>query len=98
MSETNVPRILVVDDQPINPDILRSKVGVFIDLFTANRALNELNEALQAEVAEREKAQEALRLANQELEHRVQERTAALRHAHQGVRENAERLRMAMHV
>ncbi len=84
--------------KPINPDILRSKVGVFIDLFTANRALNELNEALQAEVAEREKAQEALRLANQELEHRVQERTAALRHAHQGVRENAERLRMAMHV
>ena len=84
--------------KPINPDILRSKVGVFIDLFTANRALNELNEALQAEVAEREKAQEALRLANQELEHRVQERTAALRRAHQGVRENAERLRMAMHV
>src|SRR5205809_4874926 len=51
--------------KPINPDILRSKVGVFIDLFTANRALNEanralneanralndLNEALQAEVA-----------------------------------------------
>jgi PAS domain S-box-containing protein len=84
--------------KPINPDILRSKVGVFIDLFTKTRALNELNEALQGEVAEREKAQEELRLSNQELERRVQERTAALKRAHQGVRENEERLRMAMHV
>jgi PAS domain S-box-containing protein len=84
--------------KPINPDILRSKVGVFIDLFTKTRALNELNTVLQGEVAEREKAQEALRLANQDLERRVQERTAALSRAHQDVQENAERLRMAMHV
>jgi len=40
--------------KPINPDILRSKIGVFIDLFTKTRALAALNEALQAEVAERE--------------------------------------------
>jgi PAS domain S-box-containing protein len=84
--------------KPINPDILRSKVGVFIDLFTKTRALNELNEALRGEVAERENAQEALRIANQDLERRVQERTADLSRAHQGVREHAERLRMAMHV
>jgi signal transduction histidine kinase len=84
--------------KPVNPDILRSKVGVFIDLFTKTRALNELNETLQGEVAEREKAQEALRLANEDLERRVQERTAALSRAHQRVRENAERMRMAMEV
>jgi PAS domain S-box-containing protein len=84
--------------KPINPDILRSKVGVFIDLFTKSRALNELNTVLQREVAEREKAQEALRLANEDLERRVQERTAALSRAHQAVQENAERLRMAMYV
>jgi PAS domain S-box-containing protein len=84
--------------KPINPDILRSKVGVFIDLFTKTRALNALNTVLQEEVAEREKAQEALRLANQDLERRVQERTAALSRAHQDVQENAERLRMALHV
>ena len=44
------------------------------------------------------KAQQALQLANQELERRVQERTAALTRAHQGVRENEERLRMALEV
>ena len=54
--------------------------------------------ALQREVAEREKAQQALQLANQELERRVHERTAALTRAHQGVRENEERLRMALEV
>jgi PAS domain S-box-containing protein len=84
--------------KPINPEILRSKIGVFIDLFTKTRALAEVNDALQAEVAERERAQEALRQANQELEQRVQERTAALSRAHQGVRENAERLGMALDV
>jgi signal transduction histidine kinase/DNA-binding response OmpR family regulator len=84
--------------KPINPEILRSKVGVFIDLFTKTRALAELNDVLREEVAEREKAQEALRVANQELEFRVQERTAALNRAHQGVRENTERLHMAMDV
>jgi len=85
-------------NKPINPDILRSKVAVFIDLFTKTRALADANEALQREVTERERAQEALEIANQELERRVQERTAALSRAHQGVRENEERLRMAMSI
>lgn len=84
--------------KPINAEILRSKVGVFIDLFRKTRALAEANEALQREIAERERAQAALQLANEELEQRVQERTAALTRAHQGVRENEERLRMAMDV
>jgi PAS domain S-box-containing protein len=84
--------------KPINAAILRSKVGVFIDLFRKTRDLAGLNEALQREVAEREKAQRALELANQELERRVHERTAALSRAHQGVRENEERLRMALEV
>ncbi len=84
--------------KPVNAQILRSKIGVFIDLFRKTRQLSALNEALQKEVAERERAQEALQLANYELEHRVQERTAALNRAHQGVRENEERLRMALDV
>ena len=46
--------------KPINPAILRSKVGVFIELFRKTRALARLND---------------------ELEHRVEERTAALTHA-----------------
>jgi signal transduction histidine kinase len=84
--------------KPINPEVLRSKIHVFIDLFQKARALAELNAALQREVAEREDAQQALHVANLELERRVQERTAALTRAHQGVRENEERLRMALDV
>jgi PAS domain S-box-containing protein len=84
--------------KPINAEILRLKVGVFIELFRKTRALAEVNEALQREVAEREKAQQALQLANEDLERRVRERTAALNRAHQDVRENEERLRMALDV
>jgi PAS domain S-box-containing protein len=84
--------------KPINAGIFRSKIGVFIDLFRKTRALVELNDALQREIAERESAQQALQVANQDLECRVLQRTAALNRAHQGVRENEERLRMALEV
>ena len=84
--------------KPVNAEILRSKIGVFIELFRKTRALAQVNETLQHEVAERQRAQEALEVANKELERRVQERTAALTRAHRGVRENEERLRMAMDV
>src|SRR5262245_12019516 len=84
--------------KPINADILRSKVGVFVEVFRKTRALAILNEALQAEVAERQRAEEALHHSNQALEVRVQERTAALSRALEGARENEERLRMAVEV
>lgn len=84
--------------KPINARILRSKIDVFVDAHKKSRALVEVNKALQREIAEREKVQEALERANLELERRVQERTAALTRAHQGVRENEERLRMALEV
>jgi len=84
--------------KPINADIFRSKIAVFVDLFRKTRALADLNHALQREVAERELAQQALRASNEDLERRVLERTAAVNRAHQGVRENEERLRMALEV
>jgi signal transduction histidine kinase/CheY-like chemotaxis protein len=84
--------------KPVNPEVLRSKIGVFIELFRKTRALADVNEVLQREVGERERAQAALQRANQELEARVEERTRALTRAHQGVLENAERLGMAMDV
>jgi signal transduction histidine kinase len=67
--------------KPINPDILRSKVAVFIDLFRKTQALARANDALQHEIMAREGAQDELRRANQDLERRVEERTAALQEA-----------------
>ena len=84
--------------KPVKADILRSKVSVFVDLYRKTRALGILNAELQREIGARQKAQEALEQVNQELELRVAERTAALTVAHRGVKENEERLRMAMEV
>jgi PAS domain S-box-containing protein len=84
--------------KPVHPAILCSKIDVFIDLFRKTHALAEVNERLQLEIVERQKAQQALQAANQELEERVSERTAALARANRDVRENEERWRMAMEV
>jgi signal transduction histidine kinase len=81
--------------KPVNPDILRSKIAVFADLFRKTRALAAANEALEKEVAERQRAEEALRQANEELEARVQERTADLLRMNQALRENDDRLQAA---
>jgi PAS domain S-box-containing protein len=85
-------------NKPINPDILRSKVSVFVNLFRTTRALASAVEALNAEVAERQRAQEELRMAKNELESRVLERTAELARANREVRDNEERLRLALAV
>jgi PAS domain S-box-containing protein len=65
--------------KPVNPDILRSKVAVFAELYRMQREIRESNQALVAEVTERRRAQEQLRELNSTLEHRVIERTRALR-------------------
>jgi signal transduction histidine kinase len=64
--------------KPIRPEILRSKIAVFVELFRKNRAVGRANEALEREIRERERVEEALRQANQDLELRVRERTEAL--------------------
>ena len=67
--------------KPINPDVMRSKIAVFSELFRKSRALTQANEALQREVAERQRMEEALRESNQRLELRVEERTSELQDA-----------------
>src|SRR5262245_14280133 len=84
--------------KPINAEILRSKVGVFIELFRKSKQLAEQNVEVEREVADREQAREALRQANLALEERVQERTAELTRVHRGVAENELRLRLAIEV
>ena len=64
--------------KPINPQILKSKISVFVDLFRKTRALAASNRALGEEVVQRQKAEAALRQINNELEARVQERTSDL--------------------
>src|SRR5438876_1021695 len=92
MSETERPKVLIVDDQPRNLDVLEVMLGdADCTLIRATSAEEALLCVVRHEFA-------ALEHANQELERRVQERTAALTRAHQGVRENEERLRMALDV
>lgn len=50
--------------KPLNAAILRSKVGVFAELYRKNRELRIANNALQNEIAERKQVEAALQEAN----------------------------------
>ncbi len=65
--------------KPINPTILRSKVAVFAELYRKSRECTRAGHSLLNEVAARRRAEEQLRQMNDELEHRVAERTETLR-------------------
>jgi signal transduction histidine kinase len=79
--------------KPINPKILKSKIDVFVDLFRKTRALVAANVALEAQVAQRQEAEAALHVANNELEARVLERTADLNRVNEELREREAALR-----
>ena len=72
-------RVGAVDyvEVPVVPEILRSKVAVFVDLNRKRRDLQRLNDALQTEIAQRRHAEEAVRHSRekevllQEIHHRV---------------------------
>ncbi|HEX4342129.1 MAG TPA: PAS domain S-box protein [Verrucomicrobiae bacterium] len=79
--------------KPVNSQVLRSKVGVFVDLFRKTRALAATNAALELEIGQRRKAEAALQTANNELEARVKARTVDLTLANHVLRESEERFR-----
>ncbi|HEY1793319.1 MAG TPA: response regulator [Opitutaceae bacterium] len=79
--------------KPINPQILKSKIDVFVDLFRKTRLLLEANAALEAQVRQRQDAEAALQIANNELEARVLARTADLKRANEELREREAALR-----
>jgi signal transduction histidine kinase len=79
--------------KPVNPQILKSKIGVFVELFRKTRALAATNVALESEVSQRQNAEEALQRANNELEERVKERTSELVRVNEELREHEAALR-----
>jgi len=76
--------------KPIHPQILRSKVAVFVELFRTTRALARVNSALEIEIVHRRAAQEALHRANDQLEARVQQRTEELSRSEEQFRRAVE--------
>ena len=82
--------------KPVNPQILRSKINVFAELFRTARALAISNSNLEQQVLRRQEAEEALRRANADLEIRVGERTASLTQANRDLRASEERYRLIL--
>jgi two-component sensor histidine kinase/CheY-like chemotaxis protein len=61
--------------KPVNPTVLRAKVGVFAELYSNRRRIEEINRVLLAEVSARRRTEDRLRELNNTLEQRVTERT-----------------------
>ena len=73
--------------KPFHPDVLRAKVGAFVELSRKNKEL-------QAQIERREQAEQEVRKLNADLEGRVAERTAELERTNRDLQtENAERKR-----
>src|SRR4051794_16165867 len=82
--------------KPINAEVLRSKVSVFVDLSIKTELLRRQTEVLQARNAEleqtveqRRRAEEQVRALNAELEERVRARTSELSLSNEELRQFA---------
>jgi signal transduction histidine kinase/HPt (histidine-containing phosphotransfer) domain-containing protein len=74
--------------KPVNPDILKSKVAVFIDLYTKSAELAQ-------QVAQRRIAERELSKVNESLETKIRERTASLLMANAALHREVELRRQA---
>ncbi|HYE38816.1 MAG TPA: hybrid sensor histidine kinase/response regulator, partial [Ramlibacter sp.] len=77
--------------KPVNPPVLRSKVAVFAELHRKSREVERANRMLQAEVAERRRAEARLGELNASLDQRVTERTLELQASEARLREAGRR-------
>src|SRR5215831_5784120 len=82
--------------KPINPEVLRSKVSVFVDLCIKSQllkrqaeTLRRRNDELERLVREKDEAEQRARALNAELELRVAERTAELTRSNEELRQFA---------
>jgi CheY-like chemotaxis protein len=80
--------------KPFAPEVLRAKVAVFVDLYRTTQEvkrqaelLRQANRELEKEIVERQKAEEALQKVHDELEARVEKRTAQLASANAELKE-----------
>lgn len=83
--------------KPVNPAVLRSKAAIFAELYRKNREVELTNDALRAEVVERLRAEDQLRVLNVTLEQRIQDRTQDLRDSERHYRDMIDALPAAVY-
>ncbi|MBI3118604.1 MAG: response regulator [Candidatus Hydrogenedentes bacterium] len=81
--------------KPLIPEILRSKVAIFVDLFRKTREIALREKERTEALAKLEQSKERLRKSYNELDRRVQERTADLARANEALRVEVEERRKA---
>ncbi len=74
--------------KPVDPDVLKSKVAVFVDLFSESAELT-------TQIVQRRSAQRELSKLNEELETKIRERSASLIAANDRLRKEIEMRRQA---
>jgi signal transduction histidine kinase len=57
--------------KPLNPEVLKSKVGVFVDLFKATRALAAANNALELEIRQRKELEKLVLTISEREQQRI---------------------------